>query len=96
MNLHYNFHYMFGILIVFQWFFFSFCSELLFTSANFNITRSVMRTLGCGDQVHHNVVYLFVYLLNHLEKLKDPQSALSRFYFSCNACVSYFCNYCFC
>ncbi|KAJ8422870.1 hypothetical protein Cgig2_010270 [Carnegiea gigantea] len=31
-------------------------SELLFTDANFNITRSVIRTLGCGDELDHAFV----------------------------------------
>ena len=76
------------IFVVFHWFLFVCYSELLFADANFNITRSVIRTLGCGDELDHGVVDLFTYLLNHYEKLKDPQSLSSRFFFSCNACVS--------
>ncbi|KAJ8420239.1 hypothetical protein Cgig2_010779 [Carnegiea gigantea] len=47
------------------------------TDVNFNITRSVTRTLGYRDELDHGVVDLFAYFLNHSEKLKDPQSQSS-------------------
>ena len=62
--------------------------ELLFADANLNIIRYVIRTVVCGDELHPGVVDLFAYLLNHSEKLKDPQSLSSRFCFSYNTCAS--------
>ena len=60
---------------------FTFCSKLLFADANFNITRLVIGTLSCRDQLRPSVVVLFVYLLNHSKKLKNPQSTSSRVFF---------------
>lgn len=82
---------MFSIFVVYMVCIFSFYSELIFTDANFNITRSVFRTFGCGDQLHPSLVDIFVNLLNYLKKLKDPRPSSSGFFLSCNAYVSNFC-----